>query len=85
MTRRADIVPVAGGIAAAALADARLPDPGQLSTVALAAVLGGMAGGAIARARRLPHDSVARFTQTGAFVTGVDLPVDGGFILGKAG
>ncbi|HST43001.1 MAG TPA: hypothetical protein VLK58_25980 [Conexibacter sp.] len=70
MIRRTDIVPVAGGIAAGALADARLPDPGQLSTVALAAVLGGMVGGAIARARRLSHDSVARFTQTGAFVAG---------------
>lgn len=68
MTRRADIVPIAGGLAAAELADARLPDPSQLSTVAVAAVLGGMVGGAIARARRLPHESVARFTQTGAFV-----------------
>ncbi|MDW5598159.1 hypothetical protein VSS74_27630 [Conexibacter stalactiti] len=70
MTRRADIVPIAAGVATAALADARLPDPGQPSTIAVAAVLGGMVGGAIARMRRLPQESVTRFTQTGAFVAG---------------
>jgi hypothetical protein len=51
-------------------AAAQLPGPGQLSTVAVAAVLGGLVGGAIARGRRQPHEAVSRLTLAGSFVGG---------------
>jgi hypothetical protein len=51
-------------------AAARLPDPGQPSTVGIGLALGGLAGGAVARARRLPHEQVSRMTLGGSFVGG---------------
>lgn len=57
-------------VTAVTSAAARLPDPGQLSTVGIGLALGGLAGGAVARLRRLPHERVSRMTLGGSFLGG---------------
>jgi len=50
------------------LLTAELPDPGRLATIVIASAFGGFVAGALARARRRPHERVAKLTADGAFV-----------------
>lgn len=72
----------AGSLLARAMPSARaqLPDPGQLSTVGIGMALGGLAGGTIARLRRLPHEEVSRMTFTGSFIGGAIAAVTWGLL-----